>query len=170
MGVLTTVPSRRPPQGLSRGPAGAKLGSSARRFGGALPPPAHVIGLRQVDGMARQLSACKKALGHQSYVLSCSSKLLLATSDTTGAGRRQPALDPRCGLVVAFGRQWCQWYQSPLGFAVRLEYPLLGSVSHPPSVAPSSVMSRRRALTVSSSFTWLSIQNKTQMPEQSLGR
>ena len=44
------MPSRRPPQGLSRGPAGAQLASWARRFGGTLPPPAHVIGLALSTG------------------------------------------------------------------------------------------------------------------------
>jgi hypothetical protein len=44
--------------------------------------------------------------------------LQLAISRTTGAVRRRPALGPRCGLVAAFE---CQWFQSPLGFAVRLK-------------------------------------------------
>lgn len=46
VGARISAPSRRPPQGLSRGPAGARLASSTGRFGGKLPPPVHVIGLR----------------------------------------------------------------------------------------------------------------------------
>jgi hypothetical protein len=62
--------------------------------------------------------------------------LQLAISPTTGAVQRQPALDPRCGLVAAFGCRSSQWFQSPLGFAVRLKWPLSGSMFRLTSLLP----------------------------------